>query len=298
MAQIYKNQVVLGDGIHYTGPKPLDDRTVVESYSDLANLDSSNCSYEGMPVYVKDLQKTYTKKSSGWVEESGGSDRSLTVRLLNPQYTESLSTTGRRVFTLATGSFDGQKLDVRLNDKFYTVQFPSGSSRGWYDLEIFSTDTGNNTFSLFYDTVGSGSTEYHELKLNQMFDISNSSPMTVSRIDVYMLSSRPVSIFRESALSIITGNRLATLTKCYNSTKNYFVFGTVIANNSTDQAYYAFSGFLPGDFTTTLFPLNGGYTVGFTAETGGTIGVETNAHFQDGTIKVWFIEIQNNTIGD
>lgn len=70
MAQKYTNQVVLGDGIHYSGPKPIDDRSVVETFADLTAMDEANKTYEGMHVFVTDEQRFRTKKKDGWVMDS------------------------------------------------------------------------------------------------------------------------------------------------------------------------------------------------------------------------------------
>lgn len=66
MGKIYKNLISTTAGFNYAAPQPLDDREVVQSYSDLAELVSSNQSYEGIEVYVKDDAKSYKLIGDTW----------------------------------------------------------------------------------------------------------------------------------------------------------------------------------------------------------------------------------------
>lgn len=69
MAKKYNNQIQAGSGMHLTGEYPIDDRTVVQTFTDLEESDTSlvktNCAYEGMQVYVLDDKKTYEYKNTG-----------------------------------------------------------------------------------------------------------------------------------------------------------------------------------------------------------------------------------------
>lgn len=62
MGKIYDNLITTTAGFKYPAYQPLDDREVVQSYSDLDGL----FSYEGMEVYVVDDQKAYRLTAEGW----------------------------------------------------------------------------------------------------------------------------------------------------------------------------------------------------------------------------------------
>ena len=66
MGKKYNNLISTTAGFKYTAEQPLDDREVVESFSDLADLVSANSAYEGMKVYVVADKKTYELVSSEW----------------------------------------------------------------------------------------------------------------------------------------------------------------------------------------------------------------------------------------
>lgn len=66
MGKIYNNLISTTAGFNYASEQPLDDRTVVKRYSDLAELVNSNVSYEGIEVYVVDDKKSYKLINSEW----------------------------------------------------------------------------------------------------------------------------------------------------------------------------------------------------------------------------------------
>ena len=66
MGKKYKNGIETGAGFSYPGPQPLDDRDVVQSYSDLAELVRSDVVYDGIEVYVIDDEKAYKLINGTW----------------------------------------------------------------------------------------------------------------------------------------------------------------------------------------------------------------------------------------
>lgn len=70
MGKKYNNLIPTTAGFNYAAQQPLDDRDVVQRYSDLAELVSSNISYEGMEVYVVDDKKSYTLINNEWVAKA------------------------------------------------------------------------------------------------------------------------------------------------------------------------------------------------------------------------------------
>lgn len=66
MGKIYNNLITTTAGFNYPAQQPLDDRDVVQSYSDLAVLVSSNAAYEGIEVYVVDDKKSYKLFGTEW----------------------------------------------------------------------------------------------------------------------------------------------------------------------------------------------------------------------------------------
>lgn len=67
MGKIHNNLISTTAGFNYSAPQPLDDREVVQSYSDLAELVNSNIAYKGMRVYVIDNKKSYELTDGSWV---------------------------------------------------------------------------------------------------------------------------------------------------------------------------------------------------------------------------------------
>lgn len=84
MGKIYNNLISTTAGFNYPAQQPLDDREVVQNYSDLEELVNSNIAYEGMEVYVLDDKKSYKLIGNTWkpmateeyvvelIEENGG----------------------------------------------------------------------------------------------------------------------------------------------------------------------------------------------------------------------------------
>lgn len=66
MGKKYNNLISTTAGFKYNAQQPLDDRAVVEKYEDLAELVSSNVSYEGMEVFVTESKKTYVLVNNAW----------------------------------------------------------------------------------------------------------------------------------------------------------------------------------------------------------------------------------------
>lgn len=66
MGKKYNNLISTTAGFNYAAQQPLDDREVVETYSDLTGLVSSNVAYEGMEVYVVEKQKAYKLINTEW----------------------------------------------------------------------------------------------------------------------------------------------------------------------------------------------------------------------------------------
>lgn len=66
MGKLYDNLITTTAGFKYDAPQPLDDRSVVQSYSDLSELVNSNVTYEGMEVYVVDDKTSYKLIDSEW----------------------------------------------------------------------------------------------------------------------------------------------------------------------------------------------------------------------------------------
>lgn len=66
MAKVYNNIITTTAGFNYPAQQPLDDREVVQSYADLAQLVSSNVAYEGLEVYVVDDKKSYKLIAGEW----------------------------------------------------------------------------------------------------------------------------------------------------------------------------------------------------------------------------------------
>jgi len=66
MGKIYNNLINTTAGFKYNAQQPLDDREVVQSFSDLAGLISANTAYEGMKVYVVDDKKSYELINTEW----------------------------------------------------------------------------------------------------------------------------------------------------------------------------------------------------------------------------------------
>ena len=66
MGKIYNNLISTTAGFNYPAQQPLDDRTVVKSYSDLMILVDSNMTYDGIEVYVVDDEKSYKLINSEW----------------------------------------------------------------------------------------------------------------------------------------------------------------------------------------------------------------------------------------
>lgn len=67
MSKKYENLIKTTAGFSYPAQQPLDDRTVVQNYADLAQLVSSNVAYDGIVVYVIDDQKSYQLIGSVWM---------------------------------------------------------------------------------------------------------------------------------------------------------------------------------------------------------------------------------------
>ena len=63
MGKKYNNRITTTAGFNFGSPGPLDDRAVVESYTDLASLNT----YEGMEVYVIENKKSYKLIDTEWV---------------------------------------------------------------------------------------------------------------------------------------------------------------------------------------------------------------------------------------
>ena len=59
MGKVYNNLIQTTAGFNYVGPQPLDDRMVVQDFTDLAELVNGNIAYVGMQVYVLSEQKAY-----------------------------------------------------------------------------------------------------------------------------------------------------------------------------------------------------------------------------------------------
>lgn len=66
MGKTYNNAITTTAGFNYAAQQPLDDRAVVNNYSDLAELISSGVSYEGMEVYVVANKKSYKLIDASW----------------------------------------------------------------------------------------------------------------------------------------------------------------------------------------------------------------------------------------
>jgi hypothetical protein len=66
MGKTYNNAITTTAGFNYAAQQPLDDRAVVDNYSDLAGLISSGVSYEGMEVYVVANKKAYKLIGNDW----------------------------------------------------------------------------------------------------------------------------------------------------------------------------------------------------------------------------------------
>ena len=62
MGKKYNNAITTTAGFNYAAQQPLDDREVVQSYSDLTEL----ISYEGIEVYVVDNKKSYKLINGEW----------------------------------------------------------------------------------------------------------------------------------------------------------------------------------------------------------------------------------------
>lgn len=63
MGQKYNNQIKAGSGFTIPGEYPIDDRTVVEIYDDLAGVPNK---FEGIEVYVVADQKSYKLINGDW----------------------------------------------------------------------------------------------------------------------------------------------------------------------------------------------------------------------------------------
>lgn len=63
MGQKYNNQIKAGSGFTIPGEYPIDDRTVVESYDDLATVPNK---FEGIEVYVVADKKSYKLIDGAW----------------------------------------------------------------------------------------------------------------------------------------------------------------------------------------------------------------------------------------
>ena len=66
MGKKYNNLISTTAGFNYASEQPLDDREVVQSYSDLAELIDNYMSYEGIEVYVVDDKKSYKLIDGSW----------------------------------------------------------------------------------------------------------------------------------------------------------------------------------------------------------------------------------------
>ena len=66
MGKVYNNLISTTAGFNYASEQPLDDREVVQKFTDLAELVSSNASYNGMRVYVVEDKKSYELVDGNW----------------------------------------------------------------------------------------------------------------------------------------------------------------------------------------------------------------------------------------
>ena len=80
MAKTYEGIIQVGFPFEVQSNKPIDDRFVVDTFDDLLVLDYT---YEGIPIYVRDEQKTYTRinpysssQPTDWEIGSGGGSNS------------------------------------------------------------------------------------------------------------------------------------------------------------------------------------------------------------------------------
>ena len=96
MGKIYNNNITTHAGFNYPAQQPLDDRDVVQSYADLADLVNSHLTYEGMEVYVLDDQKSYKLIGEAWkpmaTEEYVGTQIGNIQENVNPDWNQTDAT--------------------------------------------------------------------------------------------------------------------------------------------------------------------------------------------------------------
>ncbi len=69
MGKAYQNSITLTAGFSPVLPKPIDDRLIVDTYADLAQLIADYVAYESMLVYVRADQKSYRLLNNTWMAQ-------------------------------------------------------------------------------------------------------------------------------------------------------------------------------------------------------------------------------------
>ena len=128
MAKTHEGIIPIGFPFEVQTSKPIDDRNVVDTFNDLLTLPYS---YEGIPVYVRDVKQFYTKVSG-----SGTSSSDWRYEETDPVFTPWEASTTKTV------SLSGIKMNTAAP---YVVSNPGeigwNAVEGTYDMRLLNNTT-------------------------------------------------------------------------------------------------------------------------------------------------------------
>ena len=130
MAKIYNGLIRFSSTIKPTGPQPLDDRTVVESISDLTNIDTftidgASIAYRGMLVSVLEDDKVYLLKNkneitnlNSWVAIGSNNDVNIDDDYINQLINDILA---NKEYVTESDISDSYYNKTEIDNKFKTI---------------------------------------------------------------------------------------------------------------------------------------------------------------------------------
>ena len=175
MGKVYNNLITTTAGFNFPAKAPLDDREVVQSYSDLNTLVTNNQTYEGMSVYVVDDKKAYRLIDREWkpqglgILEAGESESSIQHTDANAlALGEASIAIGRKVISKGPGATafgeSGNSLEELKNHAKYPIDLTTATDdeimQAWdeaHTRRITSVEADSTAAGLFSIALGDNS---------------------------------------------------------------------------------------------------------------------------------------------
>lgn len=131
MGKTYSNAITTTAGFNYEARQPLDDREVVDSYSDLNGLINSGIAYEGMEVYVVADKKSYKLIGTAWKATAVVADIPTTLAALASDATHRVVTDDEKSSWNAKSNFSGNYDDLINKPTLTQIKFVT-----WKDSDL------------------------------------------------------------------------------------------------------------------------------------------------------------------